>query len=269
MSAFTVRVGVLVGAATIVAGAIAFAQDRQRTAPAGSGATDVFNSVEGRLVVIRSSPEGAQVQKEEVVCEFDPTELQDRLAVEATLIRAREAELHAATLATKAAALAVTEYEQGIFLEDVQETEGWIKIAESKLASAEDKLDWKRRMYEKGYVSLFEKNSDELALKGSRFALEQAQSKKLVLMRHTRDKTMATLQANREAAKAHELLKQAELERERLTPKSLTTQIGRCKVTAPVAGRVHYITPIGTGAVVHDGQLLFQVIGDGATGITK
>jgi HlyD family secretion protein len=269
MSSFKFRVGLVVAAATFVAGAIAVAQDRQKPAPADNASSDVFNSIDGRLIVTSTRPEGARVEKGEVVCELDPTELQDRVAGQALLIRAREGELRGAALETAAAALAVTEYAQGAFIQDLQETEGSIKLAESKLARAEDKLDWCRRMFEKGYASMAERRSEELALRESVFSLERAQSKKLRLMQFTKPKTTKSLEGELEAARARELLKQAELERERSVQKSLAAQVARCKVSAPVAGRVHYITPIGPGAVVRDGQLLFRIVPDAASSTDK
>jgi HlyD family secretion protein len=241
------------------------AQDRQSPAPAATAGTDVFNSIEGRLVIMSSRPEGARVAKGEVICELDSTELQDRLAAHSVLIRAREAELHAAEIESTAANFALPEYVEGTYLTDLQQIEREIKLAESKLASAEDKLDWCRRMYDKGYASLSEKNSDELVLKASRFALMRAQSQKKVLTEYTRKQRMTALQGEAQSAKARELLKQAELERERSVQKSLASQIARCKVTAPVAGRVHYLAPIGAGAVVRDGQLLFRIVPEGSS----
>ena len=106
-----------------------------------------------------SRPEGAHVEKGELVCELDPTELQDRLAAQATLIRAREAELHAARLASQGRRPRRHRVRaRGSISRDLQESERAIKLAESKLASAEDKVDWRRRMFDKGYASLFEKN---------------------------------------------------------------------------------------------------------------
>jgi len=47
------------------------------------------------------------------------------------------------------------------------------------------------------------------------------------------------------------------------TLKRLGNQIQRCKVVAPVGGRVHYPAPMGTGAVLHDGQAIFRIEPDG------
>jgi HlyD family secretion protein len=119
-------------------------------------------------------------------------------------------------------------------------------------------------MFTKGYSSLAEKISEELALKHARFALEEAQSQKKVLLDYSRARTTKALTGAIESARARELAAQAVLERERSLQKKLADQIGRCKVTAPAAGRVEYAAPFGAGAVAHDGQLIFGVVTDAA-----
>ena len=121
-------------------------------------------------------------------------------------------------------------------------------------------MEWSRRMFVKGYVSMAEKVSGDLALKHARFALEEAQSQKKVLVDYSRERTTKALTGAIESARARELAAQAVLERERSLQKKLADQIGRCKVKAPLAGRVKYEVPISAGAVVHDGQLIFRVV---------
>jgi multidrug resistance efflux pump len=224
---------------------------------------DVYNPVDGRVRVISSRPDGARVGKGDVVCELDPAELQDRLASQEIVVRAAEAGRQGARLAREVAVMAVTEYQEGLFAQDVAAVEGEIKLAESTLARAEDGLDWTRRMFEKGYVSLFQKVSEELALKKAQFALERAQSRKNVLTHFTKGRTTKELLGSVETARARELSEQAALERERSALKRLSDQIRRCKVEAPSSGRVRYVTPIGAGAVVQDGQVLFRIVPDG------
>ena len=160
--------------------------------------------------------------------------------------------------------MALREYQEGTFVQQLASTEGQIKLAESRLAQAEDRVDWTRRMFNKGYSSLAEKVSEELALKHARFALEEAQNQKKVLVDYSRARTIKALTGAIESARARELAAQAVLERERALQKNLADQVNRCKVTAPVAGRVEYAAPFGAGAVAHDGQLIFHVVTDAA-----
>jgi HlyD family secretion protein len=267
MSSNVKRLGLLAGLATLLAGAIALAQDRAASEPAGQGRAYVFNPVEGRVVVVSSRPDGSRVAKGDIVCELDPTELKDRLATQEIVVRGAEADVHGTRIAREVAALAVTEYKEGLFAQEIAAVRGEIKLAEADLARAEDRVDWTRRMYEKGYSSMAEKVSEELTLKKARFALEVAQSKMSVLLNYTKNKTIKALTGSVETARARELAKQATLERERSVQRKLIDQIKRCSVAAPVGGRIEYAAPIGAGAVVHDGQLIFRIVPDGATEI--
>jgi len=266
MSSNLLRLGLGAGIAALLAGAIALAQERKGAESTAVGRADVFNSVEGRVVVVTSRPDGARVEKGDIVCELDATELQDRLATQEIVVRGAEADVHGARIAREVAVLAVIEYQEGIFMLDLATTEGEIKLAESELSRAEDRLDWTRRMFEKGYVSMAEKVTDELTLKKNRFALEQAQSKRKVLIDYSKARTIKALTGAVETARARELAKQAGLERERSAQKRLMDQVLRCKVAASAGGRIEYVAPISAGAVVHDGQLLFRLIPDGTAG---
>ncbi len=266
MSSNLVRLGLVAGVVTMVAGAIALAQERKGGEPSGRGSVDVFNSVEGRAVVVTSRPEGARVEKGDILCELDPSELKDRLATQEIVVRGAEADVHGTRIAREVAVLAVIEYQEGTFIQELATTEGEIKLAESELARAEDRVDWTRRMFDKGYVSMAEKVTDELTLKKNRFALEQAQIKKKVLIDYSKAKTIKALTGAVETARARELAKQAGLERERSAQKRLIDQIRRCQIAAPAGGRIEYAAPISAGAVVHDGQLLFRVVPEGTAG---
>jgi multidrug resistance efflux pump len=260
MSSLYIRLGVLAGFGVLVAGAIASAQDRKTDRSDGPGDVPVFNSVESRTTVISSRPDGARVEKGDVVCALDAGGLKDRLAIQETVMQGAISEANGARIARELAAMAVTEYKEGTLAQQISASEGEIKTAESELVRAEDCTDWTRRMFEKGYVSLAQKVSEELALKKARFVLEQAQSKRYLLVNYAKGRTIKALLGEVESARARELSKQAELERQRLTHKHMLEEITHCKVTAPVGGRIHYAMPIGPGAVLHDGQLLFRIV---------
>jgi multidrug resistance efflux pump len=262
MSSKMLRIGV-VSLGIILAVAVASAQERRTAGTAEREGIAVFNPVEGRVAVISCRPDGARVEKGEVFCELDSSKLQDLLASEEITISGTTAEVHGASLAREVAVMTLNEYKDGLFIHDLVTTESEIKLAESNLARAEDTVDWTRRMFDKGYVSMATKVSEELALKKARFTLEEAQSKRKVLLDHTKNKTIKTLLGAVETARAHELHTQSALERQRSARTRLDSQLRRCKVAAPIAGRVRYASPIGAGAVLQDGQLFCRIVPDG------
>jgi multidrug resistance efflux pump len=251
------------GVPIILAVAMASAQERQTAVPAEREGVQIFNPVAGRIVVVSSRPDGARVEKGEVICELDSAELQDRLASDQVALQGTEAEVRGASLAREVAVMALNEYKEGLFIRDLVTAEADIKLAESNLAHAEDSLDWTRRMFDKGYVSMATKASEELTFKKARFAIEEAQNKRKVLIDYTKNRTVKALLGAVETARARELREQSVLERQRAALKRLDSQIRRCKVAAPVVGRVRYASPIGAGAVLRDGQLLCRIVPEG------
>ncbi len=266
MSSKLMRLGALVGSAALLAGAIAWAQDQTAGQATGRGNAEilVFNPVEGRITVLSSQPEGARVEKGAVVCELDPAGLRDRQVSQRITVASAEADFQNARLIREVAEIAVTEYKEGIFVQDFATVEGGIKLAESDLIRAEDALEWSRRMFDMGYVSMAAKVAEELTFKRTQFALEQAQSKRRLLIQFTKNKMIKQLEGAVATARAHELAREAAFERERSALKRLGIQIQRCKVEAPVGGRVHYGAPMGPGAVLQDGQVIFRIEPDGA-----
>ena len=120
------------------------------------------------------------------------------------------------------------------------DVEGEIKLAESDLARSADRVDWAVRMFEKGYVSKAAKVSEELNFKKAKFALEQAESKKKVLVDYTKGKTIKELQSEVEKARSDELAKEQTLQLEKNKEAKLEKQIVNCKLFAPVDGIVVY-----------------------------
>ena len=135
---------------------------------------DAYCLVEGQTTIIMIKPEGTPVKKGELVCELDSAALKDQLVNQKITTKSAEANYENAKLTREVAEIAVVEYEEGIYKQDLATVEGEIKLAESDLSRSEDRLDWARRMFEKGYVSKATKVSEELTLKKARFALEQA-----------------------------------------------------------------------------------------------
>ena len=130
--------------------------------------------------------------------------------------RKAEADYHNARLTREVAEIVVLEYEEGIFKQDLATVDGEIKLAESDLSRSRDRLDWARRMLKKGFVPPATVTAEELAHRKGRFALEQVQSKKKVLVDYTKGKTIKELKSEVEKARSDELKKKGIWEREKL-----------------------------------------------------
>jgi RND family efflux transporter MFP subunit len=231
---------------------------------------DTYCGVEGQTTIIMIKPEGSPVKKGELVCELDSAALRDQLVNQQITTKSAAANHENAKLTREVAEIAVIEYVEGIFVQDLQTVEGEIKLAESDLSRQEDRVDWARRMFDKGYVSLATKNAEELSLKKARFTLEQSQSKRKVLVDYTKGKTIKELQSEVEKAKSDELAKKATMELETSKEKKLEKQIAACRLLAPNDGLVVYANDpnrafgsnqpqIEEGATVRERQKIFSL----------
>ncbi len=270
MSSRLTSIGAMVGVGLLLAVTIASAQQRAAGGPdraaaaADARGVAVFNPVDGRIRVLACRTDGDLVARGEVVCELDPAGLKERIASQEAEVHAIQSGAQGARLAREAAAMELSEYKDGGFARELTEAEGAVKVAEADLISAEDTLEWARRMYQKGYVSVAENAGKELAFKRSQFTLEAAQARRQELVKHTRDRTIRMLMAAVETRRERELSKQAALLRAEAELKRLHEQVDACKVAAPAGGRVRHEAPIGPGAVVRDGQVLFRIVADDA-----
>ena len=125
----------------------------------------------------------------------EPGTPQARLLAQRIATRKARVHYEIAKLTRELAEIALDEYDAVIYPRNLVVVEGEIKLAEVDLKRAEDRLDWARRMFDKGYVSQATKASEEGSLKKAKFSIEQAASKKKVLADYTRGKTLKELRA--------------------------------------------------------------------------
>jgi HlyD family secretion protein len=231
---------------------------------------DVQCLVEGQTTIISILPEGTPVKKGDLVCELDSASLKDQLTNQKIATQGAEASYQNARLTREVAQIAVKEYKEGIYLQDKATIQGEMKLAESDLKRAEDRVDWATRMYEKGYVSKAQKVSEELNFQKAKFTLEQSQSKLDVLEKYTKGKTIKELESEVEKSLSDELAKKQTYQLERDKEAKLERQIANCKLLAPGDGIVVYANDpmksfgsnqpqVEEGATVRERQKIFSL----------
>ncbi len=141
--------------------------------------------------------------------------LRARWRAQQILARKAEAEYHKARLAREIAEIAMADSEDEFTTVELATADGEIKLAEADLKRADDRIAWARRMFDKGYINMAAKVSEELNLKKAVFSLEQAQTKRKVLVEYSKPKTLATLKAELDKAHADELAEKAKWDREK------------------------------------------------------
>jgi multidrug resistance efflux pump len=228
-------------------------------APAGPG-VDVVSKFEQPTSFLFLRPEGAWVKAGETVCELDlgpPGQRLERLRIEA---KSAEADYQNSRLKREVAEIAVIAYVEATFKPEQETLKGEIALAEADLKRAEDRLDWSRKMKDKGYVSVAQYTSDQLTLQQALFQVEQARTKRNLLEKHTTGKTIKELKSEVEKARAEEQAKKLAWDEAKSAAAKLAGEARPFTVAAPVAGRITYTRPIDASTRVNRGDLLFRVV---------
>ena len=230
--------------------------------PHKSAEVDVVSPVAGTVTVGFLRPEGARVAKGDLVCELVFAPRKEDVASHKFAVRKAEIELQKARLTRELAEITVREYPEGVYKQDYAAVDGEVKLAESDRIRAEDRLEWSAKMLEKGFVSRGQNISDMLTLQRAKFSLEQARTKRAVLEKYTKEKTLKDLTSEVEKAHSEELASQAKWDATVAMVKDLTRQAEACKIVAPVAGKVTYPRAIDAAAVFHKGVVIFRIAPD-------
>ncbi|MGE3820794.1 MAG: HlyD family secretion protein, partial [Isosphaeraceae bacterium] len=240
------KVGGLVVLLNLAIGTVALGQG----GGASSDGPGAFNHVEVRTTIVKAMADGAAVKQGDIVCVLDPRPVQSLIKAQAVSVKAAEASRQNAALDRELAEIAVVEYVDGTYKQDLETAIGAAILADSDLKRAEDRVAWSERMLERGSVSLNENVSAKLDLQRAKFALEQAQMRRLVLEKFTKDKTIKELKSAVEQANVEMLRRQAALELEKGKLESLVRQASECEVKAPAKGVLRFAPMVETGAVV-------------------
>jgi len=244
----------------------------------------VYSNVQGNNRISSIVPDGSQVKKGQVVCQMDSSVFRDRLANEMIPARTAAASYEQAKMSREISEMAVVEYVEGLYLTELAEAEMRIKIAEAELAIAEDELEAAREAFNKTEKPGRKRSIAELQLKKARFALELAQTRRMVLINYTKPKRVKELKSAVEKERADELVKKAVWELEESKVQRLQQQVAARTIKAPIDGTLVYPKPqnrpagggmaggmmgmmggmmtpiIQEGSMVYEQQLLFEII---------
>ncbi len=238
----------------------------------------IKSEVEGRTTILSLVEEGTCVKEGELLVELDSSRLLDEKIdqqirvqnAEASFIRAREnlavsenqaqSDVDKAELVFEFAKQDLKKYLEGEYLNELKEAESRITLAEQELQTAEEKLKWSQKLFEKEYISRTELQIDELATNKRRLDLELTENNLRLLEDFTHPRELAELESDvkqaemalertRRKAKADVIQAEAELrakdsefERQKDKLKKKEEQIEKTKIYAPADGLVIYAT---------------------------
>ena len=267
----------------------------------------IKSEVEGKTTILFLVEEGTEVKEGELLVELDSSRLLDERIdqqirvqnAEAAFIRAREnlavaenqaqSDIDRAELTFEFAKQDLRKYLEGEYQNERKEAESRITLAKEELQTAEEKLRWSQRLFEKEYISRTELQIDELSVNKRKLDLELAENNLRLLEDFTYPRNLAELESDvrqaemalertKRKAKADVVQAEAELrakdseykrQQDKLT--KLEEQIKKTKIYAPADGLVIYATsaktkfwrsnqePLDEGVEVHEREELIYL----------
>jgi len=192
----------------------------------------------GGINILEIVPEGSRVQAGDFLVKLDDASLQTELIQQQIVVTNSQAQVIESQAAFDSAGLALKEYESGTFLEQEEQLESALFVAQENVRRAQEYLQYSQRLAERGYIPEVQLEADRFAVEKAKKEREVAETKLNVLRKFTREKVLTGLKADVGTAKARldSRTKTLQLDEVRLT--EIEEQIRNCVMTAPVAGQV-------------------------------
>lgn len=202
--------------------------------------TDIKSEVQGGSTILWIIPDGSQVQEGDELVRLDSAGIQEKIDLQRIAYEKAKALAIEAEKNFQAAKIAVNEYIEGTFVQELKTLKVAATVAKENLESARNALQFTNRMYRKGYVTTLQRDAQAFAVERAALDLEVAETAITVLEKFTKPKTLVGLESARDSAEAKMASENAafSLEEDRL--KKLEVELEKCVIRAPADGMVVY-----------------------------
>jgi len=229
---------------------------------------DVKCEVAGGSTILWIIEEGTIVKKGEELVRLDDSAIEEQINTQKITFQKARSVMIQAEKDHESAKIAVKEYIEGTFHQELQVIEGNITIAKENLNSSKNSLSHKQRMFRKGYIGQLELKSQEFAVDRAQLDVDVSLTAKYVLEKFSKPKMIVDLESARDTSEARMLAEKAAFELEEGRLNRLTAQRSKCVILAPQDGMVIYAQSndrrsqeagIDEGVMVRESQTLIQL----------
>src|SRR5579863_1476322 len=196
--------------------------------------------VPGPIRILELVADGTQVQRGDVLAKLDSSSIEDEILAQQIVTTKAEATKIKAEKDLSAASIAVDEYIEGTYPQELRSLEIELTVARQNLTAAENALAFAAKLQKKGYCTLRELKVKEYALEQTRHDADLAELKKNVLEKYTRRKVLEELSSARDSAQALLNSEVAALAQELSKLKRYQEQLQKCTLVAPQDGMAIY-----------------------------
>ena len=208
-------------------------------------------------IILEIVPEGTWVEEGDFICKLDDSDLQTQLLNEQIDTNTAESKFIQAQAVLENARLALEEYENGTFPQEVKQQESALFVSRENLRRAEEFVTYSKKLAARGYISEAQLEADRFSVEKARKELEVAEAKMKVLKTLTRAKTLNDLKAKYRSAQVALDTQETifQLAKDQLA--EIRAQIKKCIVKAPAAGQVVYANR-ATSSKSSSGEVLIE-----------
>jgi HlyD family secretion protein len=201
---------------------------------------DIKCEVKGGATILWIIKDGTQVKKDDELVRLDSAAIEDQISQQTINTEKARALMIEAKKTHESAQIAVKEFKEGTYMQQLDTLKVTETVAKENLHSAENLLQFYNRMSRQGYVTSLQRDAQEFAVSRAKLDLGVAEKAIEVLEKFTREKTLVGLEAAEASAEARMKSEEAayQLEADRL--KRYQTQLEKCTVYAPDDGMVVY-----------------------------
>lgn len=214
----------------------------------------------GGTAILEIVDEGTLVKKGDFLVQLEDSSFRDEVVERKIRVAEDRASVIQAESNLNTAQRSLTEFESGLFLQELATYEAEVAFAEETLKRAKEYKQYSENLARKGYVTKAQLEADRFAVVRAEKELQLAQSKLKVF----RDFTQQTMEAQLKATIAQEEARleasqfTLELSKQRL--KYYEDQVAACHIVAPSDGQVVYANEIDgrgeSGIVIEEGVTL-------------
>jgi multidrug efflux pump subunit AcrA (membrane-fusion protein) len=192
--------------------------------------------VPGPIRILELVPDGSPVKQGDTLAKLDSSTIEDDILAQEIVMAKAEAAKIKAEKDLSAAEIALEEYLEGTFVQELHKLEIDLTVARQNVTAAESVLEFANKMFKKGYATARERRTKEYALEQARRDIGLAELKKRVLEKYSSRKTVEELTSARDSARADVHSETAALQQERTKLNRLQDQLAKCTLRAPEDG---------------------------------
>lgn len=219
----------------------------------------------GSAVILTVVPEGTFVKKDDIICTIDSVDYVEMVRQQEIKVERAMSDRLQAKLDLESAELGVKEFQEGLKIQRVQDIDGSIALAEADQERASDRLEWSRRMLNKGYVPRSQILNDTMTLKRSDLSLKNSRHIRENFLKYGSVKQLLQLKSRVESSKVRLAAEEQRLSRFKERLDYYKEMVDHCTIRAPHDGFLIYANSderrvrIEPGAEVRQGQDLFYL----------